>query len=248
MGPNTLLLNKRNVVISDAIVTKAGDTIDGQKTPIKPTENRKTTPSSTTDQIKENKEQPREEVGKTGKTTTAARKEVKGATKNTPQRAPPAASLNKPLPVNSSSTNSKPEVQQGTEAHPEAVTRGENNDSDVWTQNQQKQLELALQQFPRTVADRWMCIALAVPGKTKVRHLCIIILSSVAGTEDVARALPCYSRADRISINKQARLRNFPSLFEKCRLFLQCFLDWINEIRRLGQRLNVPAQECDHLN
>lgn len=42
------------------------------------------------------------------------------------------------------------------------------NDSAVWSQNQQKQLELALQQFPKTVADRWTCIAQAVPGKTKV--------------------------------------------------------------------------------
>jgi len=42
------------------------------------------------------------------------------------------------------------------------------NDSSVWSQNQQKQLELALQQFPKTVTDRWTCIAQAVPGKTKV--------------------------------------------------------------------------------
>ena len=41
-------------------------------------------------------------------------------------------------------------------------------DSAAWSQNQQKQLELALQQFPKTVADRWTCIAQAVPGKTKV--------------------------------------------------------------------------------
>lgn len=43
------------------------------------------------------------------------------------------------------------------------------HDSSTWSQNQQKQLELALQQFPKTVADRWTCIAQAVPGKTKVR-------------------------------------------------------------------------------
>ena len=41
-------------------------------------------------------------------------------------------------------------------------------DSAAWSQNQQKQLELALQQFPKTVADRWTCIAQAVAGKTKV--------------------------------------------------------------------------------
>ena len=44
-------------------------------------------------------------------------------------------------------------------------------DSAAWSQNQQKQLELALQKFPKTVADRWTCIANAVPGKTKVKIL-----------------------------------------------------------------------------
>ncbi|RMX54774.1 hypothetical protein pdam_00018594 [Pocillopora damicornis] len=41
------------------------------------------------------------------------------------------------------------------------------DDSTAWSQNQQKQLEIALQKFPKTVADRWTCIAQAVPGKTK---------------------------------------------------------------------------------
>lgn len=40
---------------------------------------------------------------------------------------------------------------------------------DVWTQNQQKLLELALQQFPRGTTERWDKIAMVVPGKTKVR-------------------------------------------------------------------------------
>ncbi|XP_066508510.1 dnaJ homolog subfamily C member 1-like [Hoplias malabaricus] len=38
---------------------------------------------------------------------------------------------------------------------------------DVWTQNQQKLLELALQQFPRGTAERWDRIAKVVPGKSK---------------------------------------------------------------------------------
>ncbi|XP_068565396.1 dnaJ homolog subfamily C member 1 [Cebidichthys violaceus] len=37
----------------------------------------------------------------------------------------------------------------------------------IWTQNQQKLLELALQQFPRGTAERWDRIAKVVPGKTK---------------------------------------------------------------------------------
>lgn len=41
-------------------------------------------------------------------------------------------------------------------------------ESAVWTQNQQKLLELALQQFPRGTTERWDRIAKVVPGKTKV--------------------------------------------------------------------------------
>lgn len=39
---------------------------------------------------------------------------------------------------------------------------------DVWTQNQQKLLELALQQYPRGTTERWDRIAKVVPGKSKV--------------------------------------------------------------------------------
>ncbi|KAE8290449.1 DnaJ-like protein subfamily C member 1 DnaJ protein-like protein MTJ1 Precursor [Larimichthys crocea] len=40
-------------------------------------------------------------------------------------------------------------------------------DPAIWTQNQQKLLELALQQFPRGTTERWDCIAKVVPGKSK---------------------------------------------------------------------------------
>ncbi|XP_044074898.1 dnaJ homolog subfamily C member 1 [Siniperca chuatsi] len=43
----------------------------------------------------------------------------------------------------------------------------EKADPAVWTQNQQKLLELALQQFPRGTAERWDRISKVVPGKTK---------------------------------------------------------------------------------
>ncbi len=39
---------------------------------------------------------------------------------------------------------------------------------DFWTQNQQRLLELALQQCPRGTTERWDKIAKMVPGKTKV--------------------------------------------------------------------------------
>ncbi|XP_076023847.1 dnaJ homolog subfamily C member 1 [Genypterus blacodes] len=48
---------------------------------------------------------------------------------------------------------------EGTE--PQRVEGG------VWTQNQQKLLEVSLQQFPRGTAERWDRIAKGVPGKTK---------------------------------------------------------------------------------
>ncbi|KAK6492277.1 dnaJ-like protein subfamily C member 1-like [Huso huso] len=38
---------------------------------------------------------------------------------------------------------------------------------EVWTQNQQKLLELALQQYPKGTAERWDKIAKCVPGKSK---------------------------------------------------------------------------------
>lgn len=43
----------------------------------------------------------------------------------------------------------------------------EKADAAVWTQNQQKLLELALQQFPRGTAERWDRIAKVVPSKSK---------------------------------------------------------------------------------
>lgn len=41
---------------------------------------------------------------------------------------------------------------------------------EVWTQNQQRLLELALQQYPRGTAERWDRIAKVVPGKNKVSN------------------------------------------------------------------------------
>ncbi|KAL6103650.1 dnajc1 [Pungitius sinensis] len=51
------------------------------------------------------------------------------------------------------------------EAEPQA--NREKVDPTVWTQNQQKLLEVALQQFPRGTSERWDRIAKVVPDKTK---------------------------------------------------------------------------------
>ena len=39
---------------------------------------------------------------------------------------------------------------------------------DKWEQSQQKLLEMALQQYPKSTPERWDKIATCVPGKTKV--------------------------------------------------------------------------------
>ncbi|XP_054452399.1 dnaJ homolog subfamily C member 1 [Anoplopoma fimbria] len=57
------------------------------------------------------------------------------------------------------------EEEEEEEAEPQEIR--EKADPTVWTQNQQKLLELALQQFPRGTAERWDRIAKVVPGKTK---------------------------------------------------------------------------------
>ncbi|XP_029380828.1 dnaJ homolog subfamily C member 1 [Echeneis naucrates] len=58
------------------------------------------------------------------------------------------------------------EEDEEEEPSPPQETR-EKVDPPAWTQNQQKLLELALQQFPRGTAERWDRIAKVVPGKTK---------------------------------------------------------------------------------
>ncbi|XP_056913264.1 dnaJ homolog subfamily C member 1 [Takifugu flavidus] len=58
-----------------------------------------------------------------------------------------------------------PSAAEAEEAEP--LESREKAESAVWTQNQQKLLELALQQFPRGTAERWDRIAKVVPGKTK---------------------------------------------------------------------------------
>lgn len=42
---------------------------------------------------------------------------------------------------------------------------------ELWTQNQQKLLEMALQQYPKGTSERWDKIAKCVPGKSKVQLL-----------------------------------------------------------------------------
>lgn len=69
-----------------------------------------------------------------------------------------------------------PTAVEEEEAEPQESK--EKSEAGVWTQNQQKLLELALQQFPRGTSERWDRIAKVVPGKTKVGlTFCFIHLS-----------------------------------------------------------------------
>uniref|UniRef100_A0A8C9UXR0 DnaJ (Hsp40) homolog, subfamily C, member 1 n=1 Tax=Scleropages formosus TaxID=113540 RepID=A0A8C9UXR0_SCLFO len=76
----------------------------------------------------------------------------------------------------------KPKSRRQRDFDPEAVDEDSGDErkpsrdkapsaDEVWTQNQQKLLELALQQYPRGTAERWDKIAKVVPGKSKVRWL-----------------------------------------------------------------------------
>lgn len=68
-----------------------------------------------------------------------------------------------------------PTAVEEEEAEPQEIK--EKTEPAIWTQNQQKLLELALQQFPRGTAERWDRIAKVVPGKTKVRMMDSLHLS-----------------------------------------------------------------------
>lgn len=67
-----------------------------------------------------------------------------------------------------SSTDAEGSKENVTEESKEASKETEKN-VDVWSQVQQKCLENALAQIPKSKTDRWTHIARTVPGKTKVR-------------------------------------------------------------------------------
>lgn len=60
------------------------------------------------------------------------------------------------------------DLQEEEEPRPSPAPSGSTpSGSTPWTQNQQRLLELALQQFPRGTQERWTRIAAVVPGRTK---------------------------------------------------------------------------------
>lgn len=69
------------------------------------------------------------------------------------------------------------EDEQSPQTH-QALREKSATADDVWTQNQQKLLELALQQYPRGTSERWDKIAMVVPGKRKVKYPFTVCLSS----------------------------------------------------------------------
>ncbi|KAM3850309.1 dnaJ homolog subfamily C member 1 [Diretmus argenteus] len=60
-----------------------------------------------------------------------------------------------------------PAVAEEVEEEQQQAREKPGSSDSIWTQNQQKLLELALQQFPRGTAERWDRIAKVVPGKSK---------------------------------------------------------------------------------
>lgn len=80
---------------------------------------------------------------------------------------------------NENETNNDAELKEEDQKKP-AETKPVTED--LWTQIQQKCLESAIQQFPKSTSERWTCIARAVPGKTKVslhHHLLVFTWLSV---------------------------------------------------------------------
>lgn len=66
-------------------------------------------------------------------------------------------------PIAEEETKTKKKSNETTSSAPTTTT-----EQDFWTQIQQRCLEQAIQQFPKSTTDRWTCISRAVPGKTKV--------------------------------------------------------------------------------
>ncbi|KAM9288000.1 LOW QUALITY PROTEIN: dnaJ homolog subfamily C member 1 [Cariama cristata] len=60
--------------------------------------------------------------------------------------------------------NTEPEEESDDESTKREKSRAP---EELWTQNQQKLLEMALQQYPKGTSDRWDKIAKCVPGKSK---------------------------------------------------------------------------------
>lgn len=78
--------------------------------------------------------------------------------------------LDKPASQAAAVSAASEEREKTLESSSEGGVGISDQNTTAWSQNQQKQLELALQQFPKTVPNRWTCIAQAVPGKTKVNQ------------------------------------------------------------------------------
>ncbi|CAD5120515.1 DgyrCDS9080 [Dimorphilus gyrociliatus] len=67
-------------------------------------------------------------------------------------------------------------------------------DEDVWTQNQQKILEWALANYPKTVKNRWEQISEQIPGKTKDQ--CISRVNNNALSRETTELLPIILKDD----------------------------------------------------
>jgi len=86
----------------------------------------------------------------------------------------------KTRPVDEQENKEKSESTENKEGEPESDANDTTNNTtttkeviiDSWSQVQQKCLEVAILQFPKSTSERWTCIARAVPEKTKEQ--CIV--------------------------------------------------------------------------
>jgi len=152
-GADKLITKKLDININDAIVTKAiGNELD--KTNMFTATGFYQTQDDVPDDLDEGTsyQEPEEEL-------YIPKKKTKVKTRPVEEKA-------------NEDTTEEGESEKKTENEEKKNTEEEDNKTsnadDFWTQIQQKCLETAIQQFPKTTSERWTCIARAVPGKTKV--------------------------------------------------------------------------------
>jgi len=155
-GSDKLVTKKLDINISDTIVTKAiGNELD--KTSLFISNNTYESPDDIPDDFWEGTSapEPEEDIYIPKKKTKVKTRPVDDKPKEAPENDDAAV-------PNENDNSQNKTVDKTTESQPETKPV-----EDLWTQIQQKCLESAIQQFPKSTSERWTCISRAVPGKTK---------------------------------------------------------------------------------
>ena len=99
---------------------------------------------------------------------------------------------------------SKPESAENSDGNTESVSSPPG--VDIWSQVQQKCLEAAIKQFPKSTSDRWTCIARAVPDKNKVSCWCLSCIMCVCVCSRVCMCM-CVCACMRVYVPVRAFVR-----------------------------------------